>query len=170
MKLVKNLIKWPISDTITALYNSNSFSPIFLDSKQAELLYENRGKKLIVEDQEFKKLLKANFITISPIFNNKKHIHKQYIKRLGNTTTLNIRFMASYECNQNCEYCMTRFIKEKIKGYFDCKNLDKLPNILNTFIKYSPFNSYDKINVKLIGGEPTMPKSWEINKKFLNIF
>lgn len=169
MKLVKNLIKWPISETITALYNSNSFSPIFLDSNQAELLYENRGKTIIVEDLEFKKLLKDNFITLSPIFNNKNYIHKQYIKRLGNTTTLNIRFMASYECNQNCEYCMTRFVKEKIKGHFDCNNLDKLPTILNTFFKYSPFASYDKINVKLIGGEPTMPKSWEINKKFLKV-
>ena len=169
MKIVKNLKKWIINDDIVALYNSNSFSPIFLDANQANIIYENRGKNIEVEDKEFKLLLKDNFISMPSILNNKKFIHSKYKMQLGKSVKLNVRFMASYECNQNCEYCMTRFIQKQIKGHFDVNCLNNLVPTINKIFKYSPFKKIDGVNVKLIGGEPTMPKAWEINKRFLQI-
>lgn len=169
MRIVKNLKRWIINDDIVALYNSNSFSPVFLEANQANIIYENRGKRIEVEDEEFKSFLKDHFISMPSILNSKKFIQLKYKKKLGKSTKLNIRFMASYECNQNCEYCMTRFIQKQMAGHFDLKYLDNLiPTITNIF-KYSPFKKIDGVNVKLIGGEPTMPKAWEINKIFLKI-
>lgn len=159
-----------INENISLLYNYKIYNLLRVKTSFAKKIVERKGQYLEMPDHiNINKLINAKVLLYEN--DNKfdyKNIYYQNIKKLKGSLPLSIRFVASYDCNEYCEYCLIKDIRSKKTGYFSISNLSYLDKLMEMVNVLSPVAPFKETNVTLIGGEPTLQKNWSINKSFLD--
>lgn len=166
LKLSQNLKFLEVNDKLSICYNKNAFKPVLLPNTVREN-YLNGLREINNPDENIVKMFTNNYIGYFDKELTKEEIYyklkEDYDK---NGSTLNVRFIPSYNCDKNCSYCLIQNIRAKMKETFNLSYLDNLKNLVDIYKKSTP--NLNKVSATIIGGEPTLDKNWDITKKFIN--
>lgn len=166
LKLSQNLKFLEVNEKVSICYNKNAFKPVLLPNSVREN-YLNGLREINNPDENIVKMFTNNYIGFFDKELTKEEIYSKlkqdYDKK---ESTLNVRFIPSYNCDKNCSYCLIQNIRGQMKESFDLSYLDNLKNLVDIYKKSTP--NLNKVSATIIGGEPTLDKNWDITKKFIN--
>ena len=165
LKLSQNLKFLEVNDKVSICYNKNAFKPVLLPNTVREN-YLKGLREINNPDENIVKMFINNYIGYFDNELNKEEIYADLKKDYDEKgSTLNVRFIPSYNCDKNCSYCLIQNIRHKMKEVFDLNYLDNLKNLINIYKENNP--NLNRVSATIIGGEPTLDKNWEITKKFI---
>ena len=158
-----------LDQNTSLLFNCKIYDILKVKSSLARKITEQKGRYVDFPDHvNISELINAKILLINNREVDYQKAYQTNLKKIKGTLPLSMRFVASYDCNENCEYCLIKDIRHTKTEYFNKDYLlhfDKLMDAVNTLSPVAPFT---ETNITLIGGEPTLEKNWIINKYFLN--
>lgn len=158
-----------INNEMVLIYNYKVFDLVRAKKELAQKLIECKGAWCSLPNHKnIFKLLEAKLLFVDSSETDYKDVYNNNLNKIKGTLPLSLRFIPSYNCNENCDYCLVKDVRNKYSDHFKNDFFNNLPRLLTLINEISPVAPFTESNVTLIGGEPTLKKNWEISKHFLN--
>lgn len=168
VKISDNIVQIKLSNEYSLIYNKFVYKCVIIKDEFAKYLIDNKGSGIQINNySKFEKLFESKVLLKDFIEPNHIVNLEQNIKMIKSRLPISIRFVPSYNCNEDCSYCIVSKQRQKNHNQFKAKWIDYAMKIIDKTESLSPVAPHNSANVTLIGGEPTLPENWIVCKKFL---
>lgn len=168
VRLSPNVVRVDLSKNRSGLYHTVEHKYTWVANEALDtILHDGPDQLHIIELRN--RLLKSNFLTSSEFTFDLNANLQRYRKRIESVQDafFEIRFVASYVCDEKCSYCLVSEIAKECDNLFDVRWIHKAIEIIEKAIELS-YVPVKGINITLIGGEPLLDINWNINKAFIS--
>ncbi len=161
-------IRIKINDKYDVLFRKDIYQPICVKRNTLNYILSDKEncnkavmdklieKGLICEEGSEKKG--------SSIITSLKELRENYCDNI-----LEIRFIPSYLCDENCGYCLARNAMDNCSKIFSISWIENLIDVTNQYLKLHN-GDIDTISFTFIGGEPLLDINWNVCKEVLKEF
>ena len=175
LKVTDHLVEIPVDKEHILIFNKNYGHPLILPDCMLNMLknMENQIFELNMNGSLiFKKFIDAK-ILVNRNITLEESIMK-YVDNMRGKEDFLLTFVPSYRCNFKCEYCLVDQKSRQCKDIISRNLIKKIPSAIDEVMHISPINPFKSVNVKILGGEPTLEMNWSrvilllelLNKKF----
>lgn len=161
LKVTKHLVAIPVNAGHFLVFNKNYGQPLVLPNNFFNVLQDMMNKTFelsINESLLFKKFIDAKIVVNQDIA-LKENIIKCVDNMRGKEDFL-LTFVPSYHCNFKCDYCLVNQKSQHCKDIISKNLIEKIPSAIEQIMHVSPIYPFKSVNIKILGGEPTLDINW----------
>ncbi len=156
-----------VNDEYDVLYRKDNYKPVCIKRTVLDnIILNNSECNSVVKNKLFEKGI------ISEDGNTEDSSIRESLQLLRENyrdNVLEIRFVPSYICDENCGYCLARKAMDKCYQVFPSEWIDKLIDVVNQYMEIHK-GGIDTISFTFIGGEPLLDVNWKICKEVIEKF